>query len=199
MTKMKNQIKIAVLSLLTVFSTSIYGNSVEPKITVNAVNQKFVNLSLENFDGNFTVYLKDFDGIVLYQCNFVQNKFSKLYDVSGLPKGDYYFEIEGSAKMRKIPFKINFDKTLVINESNTVYYKPVVRVNNNKLYITKPGVNSENILVKVFDSEAKILIEKELQSCENLDCAIDISNLKSGEYKIYLSINSKTFVHKIRK
>lgn len=196
---MKNQIKIAILSLLIAFSTSIYGNSAEPKISVNAVSQKLVNLSLENIEGNFTVYLKDSDGFILYEHNFTQNKFSKLYDVSALPKGSYYFEIKGITKIKKIFFKINFDKTLVVDETNTVYYKPIVLVKKNKLYITKPASNNEKILIKVLDSDSNLIMEKELKGSENLDCTIDISNFKSGEYKIFLSSNYKTFVQKIRK
>ena len=106
--------KSLVLVALLVAVTVSYGN----EISGNTNNGKGVrtNMTFKNVKKGSVLYIKDMNGLVLYkEAIKVNGHYSKGFDLTSLPDGDYYFEMNKEVVMNVIPFKVmssvvTFDK-----------------------------------------------------------------------------------------
>ena len=77
---------------------------------------KLIELTIQNYDGDLTVRVKDMYGEVLYSEQFEGALFSEKYDIETLPIRNYFFEIEGKTKIKTMPFTITSEEVEFENE-----------------------------------------------------------------------------------
>ena len=87
-------------------------------LTVKAINGLKFRLSLDKLSKKTYIAIKNNQGEI-FHSEYVgkQDAFSKVYDLSNLPDGNYYFEVvTGNEKMNK-PFQIstNVKRTAIAN------------------------------------------------------------------------------------
>ena len=196
---MKSLIKksLVIVMLFTAMVTAASNEDSGVKFTL--VDSKLIDLKLQNSDGDILISVKDIDGHVLYSENYEGLNFSKKYDLATLPNGDYFFEIEGSTKIKLMPFKVSSKKVTFNNEIETVYYKPTVRQDKNLVYVSKVTFNEEaSLAISLYDEKLNELYSEDLSGTLSLGKILDISKLAKGNYKLVLKSGNKVFTEEIK-
>lgn len=191
----KKSLVIAMLFTAMITTASDGGSGV--KFTL--LDSKLIDLKLQNSDGNILISVKDINGQVLYSENYVGLNFSKKYDLATLPSGDYFFEIEGSTKIKLMPFKVSSENVAFNNEIETVYYKPTVRQVENLVYVSKVAFNEEvSLTISLYDEKLNELYSEEISSALSLGRVLDTSELAKGNYKLVMKTGDMVFNEEIK-
>ena len=167
---------------------------IDVKIGANA---EIINFSLQNGDGNIEVSIIDSKGYKLYKEKFQGGFYAKKFDFSALPNGDYFFEIEGQTRIKTVPFSVVLNS--VKFNSKSIYYKPIVRMKNDEIIISKMALSNEYLEIDLLDKNSNLLYTEKLNGKINLDRALDISELIEGDYKLVMKSENRIFKKIINK
>ena len=196
---MKNLIKNSML--IVAFFTTVVMSAVndESGFNLRVIDAKMVSLTLENSDGSSKVSVVDSYGEVLYKESFKGTYFSKSYDLMTLPTGDYYFEVEGQTKIKLMPFTVTEKEVTFNNEVETIYFKPIVREEGDKIHVTKIALDNESLTIALYNNVNDILYTEKLEGDMHLGRTLNISKLEKGNYRLVLEAADKTFSYNIKK
>ena len=196
---MKNLVKqflVAAVLLTTVVTTAMND---DPSVKINSVSAKLVNLTLNNFDKAIKFSIKDNEGLVLYSETFEKEVFSKKFNLATLPVGNYYFEIDSYTKIKTIPVYVDAVKVILNENNSTVYFKPMVRLSNNTVLISKLSLNNAPLKVVMYDQNFNVIYMDEISGSKNLEKKLDVSELPQGTYNLLLSSENKTVLETFTK
>lgn len=197
---MKNLIKrsLVIVMLFTVIVTAASSTDSSVKFTV--VNSKLIDLKLENSDGDILISVKDINGEVLYSENYKGLNYSKRYDLTTLPKGDYFFEIEGQTKIKLMPFEVSSKNVSFDKEIETIYYKPTVRQEGEMVYVSKITFSEdESLTVSLYDENLNELYRENVRGSMSIGKVLNISKLEAGNYKVVINTGNRVFNEEIIK
>lgn len=198
---MKNLIKrsLLTLALLTLLASNAMNNETNLYNNKIIVKGKLIDLNLKFTDGGLKVNVKDDFGFVLYNDTYIGSEFARKFDLTSLPNGNYYFEIEGQTKIITIPFKVNSSNVDFQKEEESIFYKPILRMEGDSIYISKVTFNNEPFKIELYDNDSHLLYEEELKGAISLDRKLNISKLESGEYKFMMISKSRVFEQIVKK
>lgn len=192
---MKNVIKTVkkCILIVTVFaSMQISANEISTRI-VN-IDAKSTSFTLNNVKVGDLLTIKDYDGVVLYK-ELIKNSgtYKKGFDLSALPNGDYFFEIEKDFEIKIIPFTVNTKNVVFNKENEATSFKPLVTQKNNLLVISKLNPAFEAVKIKIYSN---INNEHELLYTENIEDSQKVERvykLEKGNYFIVINSDNKEF------
>ncbi len=192
---MKNlYINIKKVILIITLSTTIIGFSAEDKIVVKEA--KKTALRLHNVKVGNLLTISDTNGVTLYKEEIKKSgEYAKGFDLSALPNGNYFFELEKDVEIKTMPFSISNKKVIFNRDTETVFLKPVAVLKNNTVYVTKLSPNKEMLKVSIYGIN-KINDSEELLYTENIKGVQAIERaykLEAGNYKIVFNSNNKDF------
>lgn len=196
---MKNLIKTSVFVGILLTSVIVSATSNDPYVRVSTISSKTFNFGLLNFDGKINVYIKDTEGEVLFNENYKGSYYSKNFDFSDMPNGEYFVEIDGQTKITTIPFNVSNHSVNFKNEFKKDLFKPVVRRDGNDIYITKLALKNEALQIAIFDENNNLLHIEELKGEINLSRKFNIEMLEKGVYNFVLKTEGRTFKKQIKK
>lgn len=181
---MKNLFKKSVLLLLFLIANVVTANITFENVYLFSESSKSLNLQLSNNDGASEIFIKDSEGVLLYSELVKSSKLSKRFDLSLLPNGIYYIEVVGQTKINVIPFKVSKMNVEVLVESKSIVHKPIIRVNDNLVFISKFSPNKELLKITFYDTYDNLLFEEKLDKEITKGKIFDISQLPKGKYKL---------------
>ncbi len=192
---MKNlYINIKKVILIITLSTTIIGFSAEDKIVVKEA--KKTALRLHNVKVGNLLTISDTNGVTLYKEEIKKSgEYAKGFDLSALPNGNYFFELEKDVEIKTMPFSISNKKVIFNRDAETIFLKPVAVLKNNTVYVTKLSPNKEMLKVSIYGIN-KINDSEELLYTENIKGVQAIERaykLEAGNYKIVFNSNNKDF------
>lgn len=191
--------KSLVFVALLVAVTVSYGN----EISGNTNSGKIVrtNVTFKNVKKGSVLSIKDRNGLVLYKEAIQLNgDYSKGFDLTSLPDGDYYFEMDRDIEVRVIPFKVlgsivKFDKM-----TENKVFKPIVFVSSKKhVHVSKIAIQNKVLNIEIFaDNGDLIHSEKVEKEGEILGKIYDFSTSEKGVYTIVMKTAGRRFVKNIQ-
>jgi hypothetical protein len=193
---MKSMLVMAILCTnIAVVAKSNYYYSSEP-----LTKAKLSTINFKNFDGDLNITIKDSYGLIFFKEKFKGVDFKNTYDLTSLPTGKYFFEINGQTKIKVVPFYVKERVVSFENDKEQIYFKPIVREHEDNLFsISMVALNAKSLKIKLYDMESNLIYSEELTDDLYLGRFINISNLDSGVYKLVMQSNGRTFVERIRK
>ncbi len=196
---MKTAIKksLVLVALLTAVTVS-YGNEISGNI--NKGKGITTNVSFKDVKKGSVLFIKDMDGLVLYKESIKENgKYAKGFDLTSLPNGNYYFELNKDVEIEVVPFTVvaslvTFDKT-----ANARIFKPVVYVNNKKVHVSKMSLENEVLEIKILSESNEVLYAENIEKNGVAFGKIyDFSSSKKGTYTIIIKTKERRFVKNIQ-
>ncbi len=146
---MKNLVKKS-LVVLGLFTSLMGFANVGPEV-IKEKESKVTNMSFKSVKQGTKLTIKDSNGLVLYKESISKTgKYSKGFDLTALPNGDYYFELESELKIVLIPFNVALSEVNFLKEEKNTIYKPIVRVKDEMVYLSRPSIDETPIDVKIF-------------------------------------------------
>jgi hypothetical protein len=195
---MKKLTKKSVLVLGLFMSTLTYANrEVEPikekEPTVTSMSFKKVKLGSK-------LSIKDRDGIVLYKESIVKTgDYSKGFDLTTLPNGDYYFELDSELEIVIIPFNVVSNQVVFKKEEKSTIFKPLVRVKDNIVFVSRVSYEESPIEFKIYYADNYDLVLSEKTENQNhLKKIYDFSKAKKGNYLFVFKSNGRRFTKTVK-
>lgn len=191
---MKNTIKTIKKSLLvvTVFAATL-GNAAE----ITSINKEVVNetsLTLKNVKKGNLLSIKDYNGVILYKelINF-SGTYKKGFDLTALPNGAYYFEVDKDLEIKTIPFTVKSNEVIFNKEAEVITFKPYVRQKNDLVLISKLAPNLEPLNVTVYsetNGDYELAYSEKIEGSQTIERTY---KLEKGNYKIVFKSDNKQF------
>lgn len=155
-------------------------------------------LTLENVKQGNTLYIKDNYGVKLYEEIIHKNGlFSKGFDLTALPNGDYHFELDTDVQIKVIPFTVESNSVEVKSKLTKVIFKPTVKVKGNLVFVSKLALNGEPLDIEVYYEKAngsELVLTETIKDTQNIERVYRLTDdLKTGDYKIVFHTNGREF------
>ncbi|WP_430410734.1 hypothetical protein [Kordia sp.] len=197
---MKKSIKNIVCILLMIVSITSYANS---DYTLHTRKGSTV-LTLANVKKGHQLLIKDTNFLVLYREAIAQNgNYSKGFDLTSLPDGSYYFELEKDVEILTIPFAVVANKVTFDKEKEKTIYKPTIRVVDDKLCISRLSLESQPMKVEIYYREVigdntALLLSEDIENTKIISRIYELSKERKGKYTIVFTTHEREFTEEIR-
>ena len=199
MKTIKNLKKSILMVALTTASLG-YANGTTPLKLKRDLNK--TSLVLKHVNVGELVSIKDNSGHTLYE-EIIKNSgtYTKGFDLTALPDGNYFFELDGNAEIKTIPFLVKSNEIIFENTKESSVSKPVIELEDNLLLISKSSNNLETMKIDLYyegDSGAYDLINSEtIKDYKVIKRMYRLSNYKKGNYKVVYHTADKEFTKHI--
>ncbi|XCF06598.1 hypothetical protein ABI125_01770 [Tamlana crocina] len=152
-------------------------------------------LILNNVKSGDLLTIKDYNGLILYkeQIN-TAGVYRKGFDLSALPDGDYFFEVNKFLEIKTIPFTVKSNKTIFHKEKESSVFKPYITHKDSSVLITKLAPKFEPLKVKIYvdyNSELTLIFSEVVKDTKSIEKAYKLE--KDKDYKIEISSDNRTY------
>ncbi|MFV0565943.1 MAG: hypothetical protein ACK5NB_08940 [Flavobacteriaceae bacterium] len=176
---------VAVFTALTSSATETSPYSIDDTKTA---------LTLNNVKMGDVLSIKDENGEVLYTEHIkVSGTYKKGFDLTALPNGNYFFEVDKDVEVKIIPFTVT-NKNVAFNKNKEyISYKPYVRQKGDMLFVSKLALDREPLQVHIYadgNNGYELLLSEKLEGTQSLE---KVYRLEKGNYKLVLISNDKEF------
>ena len=190
---MKRLVKTS-LVLVVMFATMVsYAN--EFSLLAKERTKDVTNVTFENVKQGSLLVIKNSNQVILYKELIEKSgTYSKGFDLTALPDGDYYFELDKEVQIKIIPFKVSFKEVIFDKDAKTIIFKPVVYVKNNKVYVSKLSFDYEVLEIKIINEGNEfVLSEKIKKRGDRLGKIYNFSTSEKGTYLIVIKSSGRRF------
>ena len=194
---MKKVIRKGVLLLGILTSMASYANKVSYTSTTKEI--KKTTLILNNIKKGHQLLIKDVNGVVLYK-ELIKDSglYTKGFDLTSLPNGNYYFELDKDFEIKTIPFKVASSEVIFNKEEESIIFKPVVLMKDNLVLISRLSFNEKPLELKIYYADNNDLVYSEkIKEIPILERIYNFSNVKKGTYKIVIKTEGRIFIENI--
>jgi hypothetical protein len=155
-------------------------------------------LTLENVKEGNTLYIKDHYGAKIYEeIILVNGFFSKGYDLTALPNGDYHFELDTDVHVKLIPFTVESNSIKVKFEKVKTIFKPIVKVKGDLVFVSKLALNDEPLKVDVYYEKAnssELVLTETIKGTKSIERVYKLTDdSRNGDYKIVFNTSGREF------
>lgn len=188
----KSLVIVAILATMEGYSKEL---NIPPKEKLGNVT----NIKIDNVAEGSLLSIKDSAGLILYTESIeITGIYFKKFDLTNLPDADYYFELDNQEEIKIIPFSVEAKVAEFKNEAEFKIVKPLVTVENDRVYISKLSLDTQLWEIDVYYNEDNDLAYSEkLKNTQNLNRVYDFSSSKKGNYTIVLSSDNRVFTNNI--
>ncbi len=191
----KSLILVALLTAVTVsYGNEISGNTNKGKIVRT-------NVTFKDVKKGSILTIKDTNGLILYKEAIQLNgTYTKGFDLTSLPDGNYYFEMDKDVEVKIIPFKVASSVVTFDKDSEASIFKPVVFVSNKKyVHVSKTAVNSGDLNIEIFaENGDSVYSEKIQKEGDILGKIYDFSTSEKGIYTFVMKTDGRRFVQNLK-
>jgi hypothetical protein len=197
---MKKRIKniafvVAMLTSMMSYANTNYSLNTEKASTI---------LTLTNVKKGHELLIKDTNLLVLYRESITKSgTYSKGFDLTALPDGDYYFELEKDVKIEITPFTVLLNQVTFVKEKEVTIYKPIVRIVDNKLFVSRLSFESQPMKVQIyyeedFENNTSLIFSENIQNTKIVGRIYELSKQKKGDYTIVFKTQGRQFTERIK-
>jgi hypothetical protein len=197
---MKKRIKniafvVAMLTSMMSYANTSYSLNTEKASTI---------LTLTNVKKGHELLIKDTNLLVLYRESITKSgTYSKGFDLTALPDGDYYFELEKDVKIEITPFTVLLNQVTFVKEKEVTIYKPIVRIVDNKLFVSRLSFESQPMKVQIyyeedFENNTSLIFSENIQNTKVVGRIYELSKQKKGDYTIVFKTQGRQFTERIK-
>ena len=175
--------------------TSLLSFANDGYTTIKEKEPKVTNVSFKNVKLGSMLSIKDINGLVIYKESIVKKgAYSKGFDLTALPNGEYYFELDSELKIVIIPFNVVSNQVKFKKEEEFTIFKPNIRVKDDIVYVTRSS-NSESVVnYRIYYQKNNDLVYSEkLENVKNFNKIFDFSTSEKGTYLFVFYTEGRKF------
>ena len=140
--------------------------------------------------------IKSEEGTIVYKELLDKSgTYRKEFDLTSLPNGRYYSELDKDLEIQIIPFIVQNTKVNFKKENTRSIYKPIVTTKENVVSINKLALNLEPLEINIYyDSGNHELIHTEkIKDKNNIQRVYRLLKSVNGKYKVVCTTQGRTF------
>ncbi|MGB1210221.1 MAG: hypothetical protein ACPG41_02290 [Lacinutrix venerupis] len=196
---MKKAIKKSLLFVAVLVTMVNYASNVSPLNEDD--NFKKTVLTLNNVKEGQQLLIKDNNQVILYKEAISKSgEYKKGFDLTALPNGDYYFELNKDIVIEVIPFKVKNNLVTFNKEDKTQIFKPFVTLKNNTLFVSSLSLNASPIEFVIYyknGSTTELIHEENIKDKVNIQKAYTLDATKKGDYVFVTKTQNRVFTNNI--
>ena len=195
---MKQSTKKGLLAIA--LSVSLLGFANDLKKPIKEKEPNVTSLSFSKvFEGSM-LFIKDEMGLTLYKEAIQKTgEYSKGFDLTSLPDGEYFFELDTDLKIVVIPFEVKSNEVRFMKEEKSTILKPVVRVVDNKVLVSRTSFEGAPIEFKIYYAQnSDVVLSEKFENETIVEKVYDFSESKKGEYLFVFKSNGRKFVKSVK-
>lgn len=192
---MKNLRKSVLIVLMSLMSLSGFaGNatgSKEPNVT---------RVSFERVKKGTLLLIKDKQGLVLYKEAIAQaGNYSKGFDLTSLPDGVYFFELDSEMEIIVIPFEVASSEVIFKKEEKSTIFKPVVRVKDDMVFLSRVSSDAVPMEYKIYYAEnSDLVLSEKFENETHVKRVYDFSKAEKGDYVFVFRSNGRKYTRTVK-
>ncbi|MCB0743593.1 MAG: hypothetical protein KDC67_06800 [Ignavibacteriae bacterium] len=195
---MKKEFKKGIL-LVTMLATMIsYATDLSFLEIKNDIKKTVLSLNIVKQGQQLLI--KDVYGIILYKEQIKKSgTYHKEFDLTTLPNGNYFFELEKELETQIIPFTVSFGNVEFIKEREVHFFKPFVRFKDHKILLSRLSIDNKPLTVQIYYNSDDGFSNDELIFSENIENTSIVERVysflkdKKGDYTIIMKVDDRTF------
>ena len=187
--------------MVTMFATTLsFANEVS-SITIKNDADK-TSLTLTDVKAGNLLSIKDENGITLYK-EFIQKtgNYTKGFDLTELPNGEYVFEIDKDVEINMIPFTVAPEGVSFNKANEKVFYKPITKVVGDLLYVTKLSLDEAPLTIDIYNgsnhSFSEPIYTETIENSKIIERVYKLTDLEHGNFEIVYHTDGRTFTKSI--
>lgn len=203
MKKLIRHIKKGTL-IVSILATMV-SNAIETPAMAFDNDLKRTYVYIENVKVGNQLSIIDFNGFVLHKEQIIKTgNYSRGYDFTALPDGEYSFQLDKEMEIRTIPFTVESNNVLFNKEEETTIYKPLILVEGDYTFVSKLALDLEPVTIKIYYQDPETFgynlirtdIVKDVQTVERV---YKLENMENVNYKVVVSTKEKDFTKYVSK
>jgi len=160
-------------------------------------------LKIDNVKPGQLLSIIDMNGLVMYKEHIkISGVYNKYFDLTALPDGKYYFEIDKEIAITTIPFNVKYNTVAFNKDKETTIYKPVVRIKNNSVYVSRLSLEYAPLEVNIYyqdeDSNYNLIHTETVEKTKIFNRIYTLDSQVKGNYKLVFKTKDKLFVEKVK-
>ncbi|WP_298517291.1 hypothetical protein [uncultured Kordia sp.] len=161
-------------------------------------------LTFNNVKKGHQLVIKDTNLLILYKEAIQKNgSYSRGFDLTALPDGDYYFELDKDLEIVVIPFTVTSSKVTFNKDKETVIYKPTVRLDENHLFISRLSLDAQPLSIKIYyrasyNEGEDLVFSEAFENTKIVERVYELSKQKKGKYTIVFTSQDREFTEHIK-
>jgi len=192
----KSLVLVVLLATIVCYGNEISGNTNDGKSVKTSVTFK-------NVKNGSVLSIIDDNGLTLYKEVIKFNgEYTRGFDLTALPDGNYYFELNADTEIKVVPFKVTLSVVTFDKTSETIIIKPRVHVMNGKVFVSKLALCDlgREMEIKIYAENAELAYTGKIaRNKENYVGKIyDFSTSEKGKYTIVINTEGRRFVKHIQ-
>ena len=193
---MKNLARKILVAIMLTMSLSTQANVAD----LTSKEKVATNLHLDNVKQGSVLTIIDGNGLVLYNESIKKSgDYSKGFDLTTLPDGEYFFELDSELKIIVIPFNVKAKEVIFDKEAEKSIYKPVVRTKDQMVYVSKVALDESPLTYKIYFADNHDLVYSEkFEADEEIKKAYDFSASKKGSYLFVFESNGRRYTKAVK-
>ncbi|HEX9825768.1 MAG TPA: hypothetical protein VGA80_04155 [Flavobacteriaceae bacterium] len=199
---MKKEVKkgILMVTMLSAMISYATGSATFEK----KVETENSTLSIHNVKQGQQLVIKDYNGIVLYKELIEKSgAYTKGFDLTTLPNGEYYFELDKDIEVQVIPFKVYLNKVEFLKDKETKFFKPVIRFKENKVLLSRLSFDNKPLEVKIYYdydngfSDYELIHSEKFKDTKIVERVYALDKTKKGNYRVVVKTEGREFTESI--
>lgn len=156
---------------------------------------KITNVTFENVKKGALLLIKDKNSLVLYKELIERSgKYTRGFDLTALPDGSYYFELDKEVEINITPFVVKSNIVTFNKSEQHTINKPFVTIKRGRIMVSKLALENQPLEIKIYDESSYLIYSDKLENGQILERIYDISKVAKGNYKIVLKSDGREFV-----
>ena len=195
---MKNLARKSLVVIMLTMSLSTQANEVD--MTSKEKERIVTKLHLDNVKQGSVLTIVDRNGLVLYNEAIKKSgDYSKGFDLTTLPDGEYFFELDSDLKIIVIPFNVKSNEVVFDKEAEKSIYKPVVRAKDHMVYVSKVALDDSPLSYKIYFADNRDLVYSEkFEASEDINKVYDFSASEKGNYLFVFESNGRSYTKTVK-
>lgn len=199
---MKKEVKKGIL--MVTMLAAMMSNASRPATFEKKVEIKKTTLSIHNVKQGQQLVIKDYNGFVLYKELIEQSGvYNKGFNLTALPNGEYYFELNKDIEVQVIPFKVYMNNVEFLKEKEAKFFKPVIRFKDNKVLLSRLSFENKPLEVKIYydensnNSNYELIHSEKFTDSKIIDRIYALDKTKKGNYRVVIKTEGREFTESI--
>ena len=195
---MKKVIKKSIL--MVALLTTILSNANQGLTPIANKEVVKTGLTLVNVKKGQQLRVKDVNGIVLHKELIKKTETSsKGFNLTSLPNGYYYYELEKDFEIKTIPFKVISSEVIFNKEKELTIFKPVVKIKDNLVLISRLSLNEKPLELTIYYvNNGDFIFSEKFENEKSIERVYNFSKSRKGAYKIVFKTEGREFIETIR-
>jgi hypothetical protein len=178
---MKTNLKFT--TMIALMFTIVVGLAKEPKLSL-VTNGQSKSLVVELDTQHDKTFLKiiDEEQNIIFSEQISENSYTKKFDLNELENGSYYFELDDSLRTLVYPISVENKEVKILKRIENT--KPVFRKKGEMLFLNLLNLDSEDVQIKVFDSNNRTLFKEVIKNETVITKAFNFESAYEDHYTV---------------